>query len=209
MKTMGHRRALLVLTGLGCVLLSGAVLAWTTVLSSGATMDPNTSVSGDGCDLWYQGDGNLVLYCGTAVWSTQTDGKSAGFTAMQTDGNLVVYDGNSNPVWDSQTNGHYGAYAGIANNKLYIYSTGGTELWDSDHPPAWFPDWCNQYLEEGLAAYNNGHPDVMCNDFYYIMHGDGNPTPSRCANMYRCPEVQEIENTCSGHSHNNKCTVFQ
>jgi hypothetical protein len=177
------------------------------VLSSGATLNPNESVSGDGCELAYQGDGNLVLYCGGAVWASDTDGESAGFTAMQTDGNLVVYDAGSSPKWESMTSGHYGAYAGIANNLLYVVSQGGTTLWSSDHTPAWFPDWCVTEYEAGLAAYNAGHPDQMCNHFYTIIHGDGNPTPSRCANFLNCWEVQSIENTCASHNHNNKCTL--
>ena len=44
--------------------------------------------------LTYQSDGNLVLsQQGTQLWASNTGGTSPGKTIMQTDGNLVIYDG--------------------------------------------------------------------------------------------------------------------
>jgi hypothetical protein len=80
----------------------------------------------------FQADGNLVVYntSGNAVWDSFTaaknrdkswtdnfppygiDSKSYNnqsgtpFLAVQDDNNLVVYDGNSKPLWDSGTSAH-------------------------------------------------------------------------------------------------------
>lgn len=66
------------------------------------------SASGN-CYLTYQGDGNLVLYCGTpgqggftARWSTNKFA-IGGFAVMQTDGNFVQYTSTNAPVWASGT----------------------------------------------------------------------------------------------------------
>ena len=68
-------------------------------------------------------DGNLVLYGpGGAVWGSTTAGYSAGLTAMQSDGNLVVYDAGLIPRWASNTSGHSGAYLVIED------SSGDTHL---------------------------------------------------------------------------------
>jgi hypothetical protein len=78
---------------------------------------PNTLLSGDRLlpnqsretldgrfRMTYQPDGNFVLYeGGTALWSSNTSGTSAGYVAMQRDGNLVVYDASETPVWSSNT----------------------------------------------------------------------------------------------------------
>jgi hypothetical protein len=51
-----------------------------------------------------QADGNVVLYGGgRAVWSTNTHGNPSAFLAIQSDGNLVVYDRNGNALWSSGT----------------------------------------------------------------------------------------------------------
>ena len=54
--------------------------------------------------LIYLPNGNLAVYRitgdkPTEVWSTNTDGHSAGVVEMQQDGNLVVKDGNGEIVW--------------------------------------------------------------------------------------------------------------
>lgn len=66
------------------------------------------SASGN-CYLTYQGDGNLVLYCGTpgesgftARWSTNKFA-IGGYAVMQTDGNFVQYTSTNAPVWSSGT----------------------------------------------------------------------------------------------------------
>ena len=84
--------------------------------------------------LFYQGDGNLVLYRsdGRPLWASQTNGRSAGRTVMQMDGNLVVYDAGGTPVWASGTNGYSGAWLIVQDDgNLVIYSASGAPLWAS------------------------------------------------------------------------------
>lgn len=51
-----------------------------------------------------QNDGNLVLYSPErALWTTQTNGSSAAYLAMQPDGNLVLYNSSDQPIWQSGT----------------------------------------------------------------------------------------------------------
>jgi hypothetical protein len=80
----------------------------------------------------YQSDGNLVLYAGgNPIWSSVTDGTSSGFVIMQTDGNLVMYDANEVPVWDSDGSfGHPGAFLQVQDDgNVAIYDTNLTPLW--------------------------------------------------------------------------------
>ena len=65
--------------------------------------------------LVLQQDGNLVLSqlsSNLVLWSSQTAGQPSYVLAMQPDGNLVLYDQATPPnvLWNSQTNGHEGAY---------------------------------------------------------------------------------------------------
>nr|CAD1817666.1 unnamed protein product [Ananas comosus var. bracteatus] len=52
-----------------------------------------------------QTDCNLVLYDGgSAIWSSGTYRKGTGcYVKMQSDGNLVVYNGSNNALWASNT----------------------------------------------------------------------------------------------------------
>ena len=106
------------------------------------SMSPDQSIyaggsiqSGNGrFTLFYQGDGNLVLYRsdGRPLWASQTNGRSAGRTVMQMDGNLVVYDAGGTPVWASGTNGYSGAWLIVQDDgNLVIYSASGAPLWAS------------------------------------------------------------------------------
>jgi len=104
------------------------------VLASGESLGKNqTRVSLDGLyRLQYQGDGNLVvvrLADESCAWSSQTNGTTVGVTAMQGDGNLVVYNWDWTAVWTSGTNGHDGARLEIANNELAVVAPDETKLW--------------------------------------------------------------------------------
>jgi len=96
--------------------------------------------------LILQPDGNLVLYqvigappvpngsfLGYAMWSTGTnvtDGPGASF-AIQTDGNLVVYDANGNWVWQSGTENEAppAELRVQTDGNLVLYDTSGGVLW--------------------------------------------------------------------------------
>jgi hypothetical protein len=85
--------------------------------------------------LWYQLDGNLVIYDKTTdpwtvFWATGTDGESTGFVAMQGDGNLVLYDGDTVPLWATGTDGNEGAYLVLSDTgDLLVLRSDGFALW--------------------------------------------------------------------------------
>jgi hypothetical protein len=83
------------------------------------------------CHLYYQADGNLVLYdqYWNPLWASDTDGTTPGYTVMQSDGNLVVYDGSNVWRYQSGTGGHPGAYAVVQDwGVIAIFDADGTPL---------------------------------------------------------------------------------
>jgi pimeloyl-ACP methyl ester carboxylesterase len=103
-------------------------------LGPGESLRPGegrTSSNGE-YTLWYQGDGNLVLYRnsdGRPLWATATPGP-AGEAAMQGDGNLVVYSSSWQPQWSSGTAGHEGARLAVqSDGNLVVYDAYGYPLW--------------------------------------------------------------------------------
>ncbi|MBN8552678.1 MAG: hypothetical protein J0L52_07270 [Caulobacterales bacterium] len=77
--------------------------------------------------LIQQRDCNLVLYEGArALWATGTHGRGQECrTALQTDGNLVVYDRGGTPLWQSRTTGRSNATLQLEDNgDLALYSAG-------------------------------------------------------------------------------------
>jgi surface antigen len=55
---------------------------------------------------------------------------------MQTDGNLVEYNSAGQPLWDSETSGHPGAYAALqaSDGNLVVYPQVGGYLWSAFVP---------------------------------------------------------------------------
>lgn len=86
-------------------------------LASSGPIPGTTVLSCNGSyKLVMQTDGNLVLYQGVrSLWSTGTNGTSAYFAEMQTDGNFVLYDALGNAKWASGTAGNPGAHLAIQN----------------------------------------------------------------------------------------------
>lgn len=82
--------------------------------------------------LTLQTDGNLVLYQGnTALWSSVTHGKPAAYVSMQPDGNFVVYADPRKALWATGTHGKPGAYVAVQNDGNLVVYSGNTALWDS------------------------------------------------------------------------------
>jgi hypothetical protein len=86
----------------------------------------------------YQSDGNLVLsQRGTQLplWASNTGGTSPGKTIMQTDGNLVVYDGRGTAVWSSGTGGSPTSYDTFLlvqdDGNVVIANMSGQALWST------------------------------------------------------------------------------
>jgi hypothetical protein len=85
--------------------------------------------------LVYQLDGKLVLYRtadGAPMWSSDTHGTSPGLAVLQADGNLVVYDASSLPVFNTGTATYWRSRLAIQDDgNLVIYAPDGTPVWDS------------------------------------------------------------------------------
>jgi hypothetical protein len=105
--------------------------------------------------LVQQHDGNLVLYRladGYPLWNSRTNGRPGAFTAMQTDGNLVVYGTNGAPLFNTGTQNNPGSSLELqTDSNLVIYSVGGVTLWNtgtnvptvSYSTPAYEPNYWN------------------------------------------------------------------
>jgi hypothetical protein len=148
--------------------------AQSVLLYPGQTLGPDESVWADGCNLAYQGDGNLVLYCGGAArWWTGTF-DAPGNVAMQSDGNLVVYNASGGAPWHSKTHGHDGAYLTVEGENVVVRSpSGASKLWSGGMTPRWFPASAVSYYEAGMAAYNGGRVDQMLIHWHNYHHTPG------------------------------------
>lgn len=109
---------------------------------------------GTGCPiLVIQNDGNVVVYSPHAVWATHTvqtlmepgDVLRPGWSIyspseqfqllMQSDGNLVLYDGAGKALWASGTSHHPGASAVMqTDGNLVVYDSAAHALWASQTP---------------------------------------------------------------------------
>jgi hypothetical protein len=87
--------------------------------------------------LFMQGDGNLVLYSGTAaVWATDTwtlpSWLQPNRADMQDDGNFVLYNDANFASWASGTDGNPGARLVLQDDRnLVIYTPGNQAIWAS------------------------------------------------------------------------------
>jgi hypothetical protein len=123
----------------------GAQSTWTSVTSSGVTLDAAVGVLDPGAQLnageaitspngqfslAMQSDGNLVEYDGnTSAWATSTS-VAGSHLNMQGDGNLVIYSAANAAEWASGTSGNAGAYLVLGNNGiLTIDSATGVPIW--------------------------------------------------------------------------------
>jgi len=107
-------------------------------LAPGWVRRPGQAVhSADGrFQFTYQSDGNLVLsQQGTQLWASNTSGTSPGRTIMQTDGNLVIYDGSGTAVWSSGTGGNPTSYDTFLlvqdDGNVVIANISGQALWST------------------------------------------------------------------------------
>jgi len=82
--------------------------------------------------LAMQLDGNLVLYKGnTALWHTYTHGQSASGVVMQADGNLVLYGTSGTALWHTYTHGNPGTVLSLQDDGNLVLYKGSAALWNS------------------------------------------------------------------------------
>ncbi len=81
-------------------------------------------------------DGNLVLYNqgdGNGYWNAETPGTAPGKLAMQSDGNLVIYDRRGAPIWDVHMAGQGpSVYLLMQSDGNLVLYNGTTALWQSN-----------------------------------------------------------------------------
>jgi hypothetical protein len=83
--------------------------------------------------LAMQTDSNLVLYEGsTALWWTGTVGQDVAWMVMQGDGNLVLYNTNEGAVWNSGTGGFEYADLNIQDDGNLVIYLGPQAVWASN-----------------------------------------------------------------------------
>jgi hypothetical protein len=112
-------------------LLSHPIVA-DNILYTGERLSGSQSLTYGSYNLTMQRDCNLVLYDnGRAEWSTGTDNRGSGcFVRMQTDGNLVLYDGSERVLWASNTDREQGNYVLILQRDRNVVIYGGA-MWAS------------------------------------------------------------------------------
>lgn len=95
------------------------------IIPPGTSLAPGDSISSGTTQLYFQADGNLVLYgAGMSVlWASYTQNKGATVAVMQADGNFVIYDANNQPLWYTGTGSFPGAYARIQANGSFSIVT--------------------------------------------------------------------------------------
>ncbi|KAJ3692202.1 hypothetical protein LUZ60_012552 [Juncus effusus] len=102
------------------------------VLYTGQVLSAGNTLTQGSYTLSMQKDCNLVLYANTnSFWATNTAGKGSNcYVTMQSDGNLVVYDGSKRVMWASNTNRATGNYVLVLqpDRNLVIY---GGSIWSS------------------------------------------------------------------------------
>lgn len=99
----------------------------------GTVLDPDDAiVSANGRYRFvYQSDGNLVLYDGNrALWATGTNGRPVGVCIMQGDGNLVIYGRGASVQWASNTDQHPGS-------ELDVQDDGNVVIYAPDRSVLW------------------------------------------------------------------------
>ena len=103
--------------------------------------------------LLLQTDGNLVLYDGqTAIWATGTNGQAVSQAAMQADGNLVLVGPGGTVVWEARTAGHAGA-------RLVLQDDGNAVVYAIDGRPLWSTGTAERRRDIGLFMQKQLQPN--------------------------------------------------
>ena len=108
------------------------VPAGLTELQAGESLTPGNSIASPNGQyrLTMQSDGNVVEYDGASVvWASGTNPAGA-IALMQNDGNFVINNSTGNPLWASDTSGNPGAYVVLGNaGQFGVRSASGGTLW--------------------------------------------------------------------------------
>ncbi|HUC88268.1 MAG TPA: hypothetical protein VMR95_03925 [Candidatus Binatia bacterium] len=97
------------------------------------TLQPGASlVMRPSCGFDLESPNASVLWAGQKLYAGQSIVSSGYTLTMQSDGNLVIYDYNGVPVWNSSTEGTSGAYMTIqTDGNLVVYNSQNYPVWNS------------------------------------------------------------------------------
>ena len=112
---------------------SGSFLPINGVLTKNKFLKVTGRGSSCGFQAIMQGDGNFVLYRGSAaIWSTRTSGNPGATLVFQGDGNIVVKRANNTVVWSATTQGKGGTKFILRGaGQLVITNAAGAIVWVS------------------------------------------------------------------------------
>jgi len=114
-------------------------------LSPGERLNSGGSISAGGYQLIMQTDGNLVEYQGSSVvFASGTAGQAGNYLVMQGDGNLVVYSSGGAWKWQTATSDHNNA-------RLAIQTDGNVVVYSSGGTALWAQSW--RQTAGGAQAY--------------------------------------------------------
>lgn len=126
-------------------LVLAAPASATTALGSGSRLASGAALVNGPYKLAMQSDGNLVEYNGTTVvWNSGTEGQPGNYLAMQSDGNMVVYSAAGAWRWQTATNSHPGA-------RMQLQSDGNVVVYSTSNAPLWAQTW--RQSSSGAQAY--------------------------------------------------------
>ena len=121
------------------------------------------------CRVEFQNDQNVVVYDGAEPvwWVPGAAGSGANLFAMQTDGNLVLYNGPT-VIWSSGTSGKPGASLSMQDDCNLVIRHNGNPVWASYVArPTIGIDWCR------ATAVNCEDPTAPTGDLYTMTLATG------------------------------------
>jgi NTE family protein len=117
--------------------------------------------------LIHQTDGHLVVYRASGsnpyaevIWASGAYGHEPGQCAMQSDGNLVVYDADMVPRWASGTDGQFGLQLRMQSDGRVVLTKDGHESWSTQ------PAGPDPVPEVRIVTIVNASPMVLTARFY-------------------------------------------
>jgi hypothetical protein len=146
-------RAMLAVVGVsGLMAIAPALASANTVVPPGTTLPDGGSVTSGTHTLAMQTDGNLVLYNGAqSRWQSHTYPNPGARAVMQTDGNLVVYSAANQALFQSGTYNNPGAY-------LDVQDDGNVVIYASDGHPLWATNTVDgDARAQGAVAWETAH----------------------------------------------------
>jgi hypothetical protein len=110
--------------------LAGPAGATSSTLEPGQKLTAGQDLAAGPYTLDMQTDGNLVEYDGaTVLFASDTSGEPGNWVTMQTDGNLVVYSSSGKWRWQSGTYGLDGAYLALQTDSNLVIYQAGRAIW--------------------------------------------------------------------------------